>query len=116
MRPCYFGSQEKPKGPKAQVNAVFFRRVLQLLKIGIPGVLTSEFGMVILVAASLVGRTLCDLYLIKKATEIETCVTLVIQRYWSKLRLTNDKTSVSIGRLSARMDHCSRNSCFPSCV
>lgn len=66
--------QEKPKGPKAQVNAAFFRMLYKLLKIGIPGVLTPEFGCVVLVAAALVGRTLCDLWLIKKGTLIETYV------------------------------------------
>lgn len=66
--------QEKPKSPKAQVNAVFFHRLRQLLKIGIPGILSPEFGCVLLVAISLVGRTLCDLWLIQKTTLIETYV------------------------------------------
>jgi len=66
--------QEKPKSPKAQVNAVFFRRLYQLLKIGIPGILSPEFGFVLLVASALVGRTLCDLWLIKQGTLIETYV------------------------------------------
>lgn len=70
--------QEKPKGPKAQVNAVFFRRLYQLLKIGIPGILSPEFGYVFLVAFALVSRTLCDLWLIKKNTLIETYV----QCFW----------------------------------
>ncbi|EFN80902.1 ATP-binding cassette sub-family D member 3 [Harpegnathos saltator] len=54
----YVIKEQKPKSPKAQVDAVFFRRILQLLKIGIPGVLSPEFGMVFVVAASLIGRTL----------------------------------------------------------
>ncbi|EZA54449.1 hypothetical protein DMN91_012449 [Ooceraea biroi] len=70
----YVIKEEKPKGPKAQVNAVFFRRLCQLLKIGVPGVLTPEFGYVLMVAAALVGRTLCDLWLIKKSTLIETSI------------------------------------------
>jgi len=64
--------QEKPKSPKAEVNAVFFRRLWQLLKIGIPGVLSPEFGYVLLIASSLISRTLCDLWLINKGTLIET--------------------------------------------
>lgn len=67
-------SQEKPKSPKAQVNAVFFHRLYQLLKIGIPGIMSSEFGYVLLVAVALVARTLCDLWLINKGTLIETQV------------------------------------------
>ncbi|XP_032684879.1 ATP-binding cassette sub-family D member 3 [Odontomachus brunneus] len=70
----YVIKEEKPKGPKAQVDAIFFRKILQLLKIGIPGILSPEFGMVFVVAASLVGKTLCDLYLIKRATQIETAI------------------------------------------
>lgn len=70
--------QEKPKSPKAQVDAIFFRRILKLLKIGIPGMLSPEFGIVFVVAASLIGRTLCDLFLIKRTTEIETYVTFLI--------------------------------------
>ncbi|XP_014474781.1 PREDICTED: ATP-binding cassette sub-family D member 3 [Dinoponera quadriceps] len=70
----YIIKEEKTKSPKAQVDAVFLRRILQLLKIGIPGVLTPEFGIVFVVAASLIGRTLCDLYLIRKSTQIETAI------------------------------------------
>ncbi|XP_011145067.1 ATP-binding cassette sub-family D member 3 [Harpegnathos saltator] len=70
----YVIKEQKPKSPKAQVDAVFFRRILQLLKIGIPGVLSPEFGMVFVVAASLIGRTLCDLYMIRKGTQIETAI------------------------------------------
>ncbi|XP_077282422.1 ATP binding cassette subfamily D member Pmp70 [Temnothorax americanus] len=70
----YVIKEEKSKNPKAQVNAVFFRRLCQLLKIGIPGVLSPEFGFVLLVATALVGRTLCDLWLIKKGTLIETSI------------------------------------------
>ncbi|XP_020286693.1 ATP-binding cassette sub-family D member 3 [Pseudomyrmex gracilis] len=70
----YIIKEEKPKGPKAQVNAAFFRMLYQLLKIGIPSVLSPEFGCVVLVAVALVGRTLCDLWLIKKGTLIETSI------------------------------------------
>ncbi|XP_018343063.1 PREDICTED: LOW QUALITY PROTEIN: ATP-binding cassette sub-family D member 3 [Trachymyrmex septentrionalis] len=70
----YIIKEEKPKSPKAQVNAVFFRRLYQLLKIGIPGVLSPEFGFLFLVATALVGRTLCDLWLINKATLLETSI------------------------------------------
>ncbi|KAH0947211.1 hypothetical protein HN011_004876 [Eciton burchellii] len=70
----YVIKEEKPKSPKAQVNIAFFRRLCQLLKIGIPGVLTPEFGYVLMVAIALVGRTLCDLWLIRKSTLIETSI------------------------------------------
>ncbi|KAL6432024.1 hypothetical protein ACFW04_007451 [Cataglyphis niger] len=70
----YIIKEEKPKSPKAQVNAVFFRKLCQLLKIGIPGVMSPEFGYVLLVAAALITRTLCDLWMINKATLIETSI------------------------------------------
>lgn len=70
----YVIKEEKPKAPKAQVNAIFFHRLCQLLKIGIPGILTPEFGYVLLVAMSLIARTLCDLWLINKGTLIETSI------------------------------------------
>ncbi|XP_012226570.1 ATP-binding cassette sub-family D member 3 [Linepithema humile] len=70
----YVIKEEKPKSPKAQVNAVFFRKLWTLLKIGIPGVLSPEFGYVLLIAITLVSRTLCDLWLINKGTLIETAI------------------------------------------
>lgn len=70
----YVIKEEKPKSPKAQVNAVFFRRLCQLLKIGIPGIISPEFGYILLVAGALVSRTLCDLWLINKGTLIETSI------------------------------------------
>ncbi|XP_072762219.1 ATP-binding cassette sub-family D member 3 [Anoplolepis gracilipes] len=70
----YVIKEEKPKNPKAQVDVVFFRRLCQLLKIGVPGIMTPEFGYVFLVAASLIARTLCDLWMINKGTLIETSI------------------------------------------
>lgn len=70
----YVIKEEKPKGPKAQVNLVFFRQLFKLLSIGIPSVVSKEFGYVLLIATSLFARTLCDLWLINTATRIETSI------------------------------------------
>ena len=64
--------QEKPKGPKAHVDAAFFRQLRQLLAIGIPGVFSAEAAYVLLIAGSLVARSMCDLWMIQAGTLIET--------------------------------------------
>ncbi|KAH0549290.1 ATP-binding cassette sub-family D member 3 [Cotesia glomerata] len=68
----YVIKEEKPKGPpKAHVNAVFFKQLRVLLSIGIPGLFTPETGFILLVAGSLVARSLCDLWMIRISTLIE---------------------------------------------
>ncbi|OXU24813.1 ATP-binding cassette sub-family D member 3 [Nasonia vitripennis] len=70
----YVIKEEKPKRPKAHVDGEFFKQLRQLLAIGIPGVFTPEAGYVFLVAAALVSRSLCDLWLIHTGTLIETSI------------------------------------------
>ncbi|XP_043275306.1 ATP-binding cassette sub-family D member 3 [Venturia canescens] len=70
----YVIKEEKPKGPKAQVNAQFFKQLWKLLGIGIPGVMSAESGFILLVAGSLVARTVCDLSLIHISTFIEASI------------------------------------------
>ncbi|XP_076232476.1 ATP binding cassette subfamily D member Pmp70 isoform X1 [Calliopsis andreniformis] len=70
----YVIKEEKPKGPKAYVNARFFRQLRQLLAIGIPSVISTEFGFVLLIAASLVARSFCDLWMINIGTLIESSI------------------------------------------
>ncbi|XP_066603890.1 ATP-binding cassette sub-family D member 3 [Prorops nasuta] len=70
----YVIKEEKPKGPKAQVNKHFFRQLRKLLSTGIPGVFSTESAFILLVAASLVARSLCDLWLINTGTLIETSI------------------------------------------
>ena len=70
----FFISQEKPKSPKARVDAEFFNQLRQLLVVGIPGVFSKEAAYVFLIAGSLVARSLCDLWLIHTGTLIETLV------------------------------------------
>lgn len=71
----YVIKEEKPKtGPKAYVNARFFKQLNQLLKIGIPSIVSPEFGFVLLVAGSLIARSLCDLWMINVGTLIEQSI------------------------------------------
>lgn len=68
----FFLQQEKRKSaPRAHVDAAFFRQLKKLLAIGIPGILSPEAGFVLLVAGSLVARSLCDLWMIRISTIIE---------------------------------------------
>ncbi|XP_012144821.1 ATP binding cassette subfamily D member Pmp70 [Megachile rotundata] len=70
----YVIKEEKPKNPKAYVNARFFRQLRQLLKIGIPSIVSAEFGFVLLIAVSLITRSACDLWMINIGTLIESSI------------------------------------------
>jgi len=59
------------KGQKAHVDAVFAKQLQALWKIIVPGVFSAESGFMALVAASLVARSLCDLWMIHNGTLIE---------------------------------------------
>jgi hypothetical protein len=56
---------------RAAINGAFFRRFMKLLRIIMPGPLTPEFGFLVLVLSMMVGRTFCDLWIIKNQTAIE---------------------------------------------
>ncbi|XP_053989209.1 ATP-binding cassette sub-family D member 3 [Hylaeus anthracinus] len=70
----YVIKEQKPKTPKAYVNKMFFKQLRQLLGIGIPSIISAEFGFVVLVAVSLVARSLCDLWMINISTLIESSI------------------------------------------
>lgn len=59
------------KGPKAQVDARFLTELNALWKIMVPGVWTKESGFMVLIALSLISRSMCDLWLIQHTTLIE---------------------------------------------
>ncbi|KND03543.1 uncharacterized protein SPPG_01022 [Spizellomyces punctatus DAOM BR117] len=50
------------EGPRADVDAVFFRRLSRLLRIIIPGVSSKEFWLLNLFSGFLLGRTVLSLY------------------------------------------------------
>ncbi|KAK9305710.1 hypothetical protein QLX08_003454 [Tetragonisca angustula] len=66
--------EEKPKVPKAHVNARFFRQLYQLLKIGIPSVVSLEMGFIVLIAGTLVVRSVCDFQLINMITALDASI------------------------------------------
>lgn len=70
----YIIKEEKPKEPKAHVNARFFRQLYQLLKIGIPSIVSSEFAFVLLIAGTLITKSFCDLWMINMSTLIESSI------------------------------------------
>ncbi|CAN8003883.1 unnamed protein product [Ixodes hexagonus] len=73
------------KREKAHVDREFFRQLKDLIKVVVPGILTPEFGYMLLVASSLVGRTLCDIWLIRNGTVIERAI---ISRNFALFRST----------------------------
>ncbi|XP_011177265.1 ATP-binding cassette sub-family D member 3 [Zeugodacus cucurbitae] len=62
------------KGTKAHVNAVFFKQLRQLLPILVPRFWSVESGLLFLVAASLIGRSVSDIWMIQNATVVESTI------------------------------------------
>uniref|UniRef100_A0A0K8VF60 ATP-binding cassette sub-family D member 3 n=1 Tax=Bactrocera latifrons TaxID=174628 RepID=A0A0K8VF60_BACLA len=62
------------KGSKAHVNAVFFKQLRQLLPILVPRFWSVESGLLLLVAASLIGRSVSDIWMIQNATVVESTI------------------------------------------
>lgn len=60
--------------PKAYVNARFFRQLYQLLKIGIPSMVSFEMGFIVLIAGTLVLRSVCDFQMINMITALDAYV------------------------------------------
>nr|NP_001259733.1 ATP binding cassette subfamily D member 3, isoform C [Drosophila melanogaster]AGB95572.1 ATP binding cassette subfamily D member 3, isoform C [Drosophila melanogaster] len=62
------------KAGKAHVNSVFFKQLRQLLPILIPGFWSVETGLLFLVAAALIGRSVSDIWMIQNATVVESTI------------------------------------------
>lgn len=67
----FFMFQKNPVKTKAQVDAVFFARLRKILSICVKGLFTPESGFLVLVAGSLVARSLCDIWMIQNHTATE---------------------------------------------
>ena len=67
----YFISEKKENKITAQVDRQFLKQLGLLLKIVVPGWTSPEAGCLLLVAASLVARSVCDLWMIDNGTKIE---------------------------------------------
>ncbi|XP_071542672.1 ATP-binding cassette sub-family D member 3 [Panulirus ornatus] len=59
---------------RAQVNREFLKSLKGILRILVPGFWTAESGYLILVAASLVVRSMCDIWMIHNGTLIESAI------------------------------------------
>ncbi|KAJ8397566.1 hypothetical protein AAFF_G00438420 [Aldrovandia affinis] len=62
------------KKDRAAVDRIFFSRLWGILKIMVPTTLCKESGYMILIAAMLVVRTYCDVWMIQNGTMIESAI------------------------------------------
>ncbi|XP_077081555.1 ATP-binding cassette sub-family D member 3b isoform X2 [Siphateles boraxobius] len=73
------------KTNKAAVDKVFFRRICHIMKILLPETLCKESGYLLLIAAMLMARTYCDVWVIRNGTMIESAIigrsTTAFKRY-----------------------------------
>lgn len=111
----YFISDKKEKrsATKAQVNTAFFKQLRALLKIIIPRKWSAENGLLVLIAAALIARSISDIWMIQNATSIEsTIITMnksqfrtALVKYLSALpaiAVVNNVLKWSIGELKLR--------------
>uniref|UniRef100_A0AAQ4RHH1 ATP binding cassette subfamily D member 3 n=1 Tax=Gasterosteus aculeatus aculeatus TaxID=481459 RepID=A0AAQ4RHH1_GASAC len=59
---------------RAAVDKVFFSRIFEILRILVPRLVCKETGYLILIAAMLVTRTYCDVWMIQNGTMIESAI------------------------------------------
>lgn len=67
----YMIKEKSKRSPKAQVDARFISELKVLLKIMMPSLWSKESGFMVLIAFSLISRSMCDLWLIQHTTLIE---------------------------------------------
>uniref|UniRef100_A0A4W6EWL6 ATP-binding cassette sub-family D member 3 n=1 Tax=Lates calcarifer TaxID=8187 RepID=A0A4W6EWL6_LATCA len=70
---CFF-IQKDGRKDRAAVDKVFFLRIIRILRIMVPRVFCMETGYLILIAAMLVARTYCDVWMIQNGTMIESAI------------------------------------------
>lgn len=69
------GEKKDNKKIKAQVDALFLRQIGQLCKIIFPGgIFSVESSYMLIVALSLVARSICDIWMIQNGTLVETAI------------------------------------------
>ncbi|XP_013879238.1 ATP-binding cassette sub-family D member 3a [Austrofundulus limnaeus] len=67
-------TEKDGKKDKAAVDKVFFLRILRILRIMVPRVFCMETAYLVLIAAMLVARTYCDVWMIQNGTMIESAI------------------------------------------
>ncbi|XP_078137217.1 ATP-binding cassette sub-family D member 3a isoform X1 [Sander vitreus] len=65
-------NEKDGKKDRAAVDKVFFLRVFRIVRIMVPRLFCKETGYLILIAAMLVARTYCDVWMIQNGTMIES--------------------------------------------
>lgn len=72
---------------KAQVDLVFLRQLRQLIGVIFPnGFFSAETGYMVLVAVSLIARSVCDIWMIQNGTLVETAIiNMDKQLFYSRL-------------------------------
>ncbi|CAK1604520.1 unnamed protein product [Parnassius mnemosyne] len=81
----YMIKDKNKKGPKAQVDARFFAELKALWKIMVPEVWSKESGLMVLIAMSLISRTMCDLWFIQHTTLIEGSIIAMNHKEFRRL-------------------------------
>ncbi|XP_068630883.1 ATP-binding cassette sub-family D member 3 [Battus philenor] len=81
----YMIKEKGKKSPKAQVDARFFAELNTLWKIMVPGLWSKESGLMVLIALSLVSRTMCDLWLIQHTTLVEGSIITMNHKEFKRL-------------------------------
>lgn len=66
--------KNKRSAEKVAIDGTFIRRIAAILRIIIPGVFSPEAGFMVLVAAALVARSSCDIWMIQNSTSIESAI------------------------------------------
>ncbi|KAM3593540.1 uncharacterized protein V6R79_014976 [Siganus canaliculatus] len=67
-------TEKDVKKERAAVDKVFFFRILRILRIMVPQFFCMETGYLMLIAAMLVTRTYCDVWMIQNGTMIESAI------------------------------------------
>uniref|UniRef100_A0A8C3AJA6 ATP-binding cassette, sub-family D (ALD), member 3a n=1 Tax=Cyclopterus lumpus TaxID=8103 RepID=A0A8C3AJA6_CYCLU len=67
-------TEKDGKKDHAAVDKVFFLRIFQIVRIMVPQVFCKETGYLLLIAAMLVTRTYCDVWMIQNGTMIESAI------------------------------------------
>lgn len=110
----YMIKEKNKKSPKAQVDARFLAELSALWKIMMPSLWCKESGFMVLVALSLISRSMCDLWLIQHTTLVEGSIITMNHKEFRRLltqffiampviSLVNNALKWSIGELKLRL-------------
>ncbi|CAB3243421.1 unnamed protein product [Arctia plantaginis] len=110
----YMIKDKNKKGPRAQVDARFIAEFKVIWKIMMPSMWSKESGFMMLIALSLISRSMCDLWLIQHTTLVEGSIITMNHKEFRRLltqffismpviSLVNNVLKWSIGELKLRL-------------